>query len=217
MATPAQINANRANAQKSTGPRSVEGKSASRFNALKHGIDAASVVIPGEDPAEYEALAADYCRDLRPQSPTEIFHVDTMLRADWMKRRLELVEADLYRTLLAETPGSSLAAALLSDSPTAKLLARTQRQIAAFERTWHRANNELTRARAEKSVKNLDDAPGSIDRYLDFLSARPAPGELASFRQSAEHEVPDAPTAPKAAKEWPPIDEKTGRPAYFVG
>src|ERR1035437_7073149 len=33
MATPAQITANQANAQKSTGPRSVEGKSASRFNA----------------------------------------------------------------------------------------------------------------------------------------------------------------------------------------
>ena len=66
MASPAQITANRANAQKSTGPRSVEGKSASRFNALQHGIDAASVVIPGEDPAAYDALAAEYRRDLRP-------------------------------------------------------------------------------------------------------------------------------------------------------
>src|SRR5260370_35516575 len=93
MASPPKITGNRANAQKSTGPRSVEGKSASRFNALKHGIDAASVVIPGEDPAEYEALAADYRRDFRPQSPSEIFHVDTMLRADWLKRRLQLVEA----------------------------------------------------------------------------------------------------------------------------
>ena len=82
MASPAQIAANRANSQKSTGPRSVEGKSASRLNALKHGIDAVSIVIPGEDPAAYAALADDYLRDLRPQSPTEIFHVDTMLRAD---------------------------------------------------------------------------------------------------------------------------------------
>ena len=49
MATPAQITANRANAQTSTGPR---------FNALKHGIDAASIVTPGEDRAVYDALAA---------------------------------------------------------------------------------------------------------------------------------------------------------------
>jgi hypothetical protein len=124
MATSAQINANRANAQKSTGPRSAEGKSASRFNALKHGIDAASIVIPGEDPADYDALIAAYHRDFRPESPSETFHVDTMLRADWQKRRLQRVEADLHRTLLAETPGASLAAALLSDSPAARLLAR---------------------------------------------------------------------------------------------
>jgi hypothetical protein len=195
MASPAQITANRANAQKSTGPRSVEGKSNSRFNALQHGIDAASIVIPGEDPAAYEALAAQYRRDLRPQSPSEIFHVDTMLRADWMKRRLQLVEADLYRTLLAETPGSSLAAALLSDSPAAKLLARTQRQIAAFERTWHRANTQFRRARAENAPQDLDDSPQSFDRYLDFLCA-PPPLELAPFPQSANDGLhsPDAPT-----------------------
>src|ERR1019366_525206 len=108
MATPAQIAANQANAQKSTGPRSVEGKSASRF-------------IPGEEPADYEALAAHYHREFRPASPSEIFHVEAMLRADWQKRRLLLVAADLHRTLLAETPGVSLAAALLSDSPAARL------------------------------------------------------------------------------------------------
>jgi hypothetical protein len=189
MASPAQINANRANAQKSTGPRSAEGKSASRFNALKHGIDAASVVIPGEDPTEYEALAADYRRDFRPQSPSEIFHVDTMLRADWLKRRLELVEADLHRTLLAETPGASLAAALLSDSPAAKLLARTQRQIAAFERTWHRANTELRRARQQ----NLDASEQSFDRYLDHLCERPPIGELASILCPPNSDLPDSP------------------------
>jgi len=186
MASPAQITANRANAQKSTGPRSVEGKSATRFNALQHGIDAAAVVIPGEDPAAYEALAADYRRDFRPQTPSEIFHVDTMLRADWMKRRLQLVEADLYRTLLTETPGSSLAAALLSESPAAKLLARTQRQIAAFERTWHRANTELRRARAEDAPQDPDDSPQSFD-----------PLELASFPQSTNDDLhsPDMPPA----------------------
>ena len=55
-----------------------------------------------------------------------------MLRADWQKRRLQRVEADLHRTLLAETPGASLAAALLSDSPAAKLLARVQLGLPFF-------------------------------------------------------------------------------------
>jgi hypothetical protein len=210
MATPAQITANRANAQKSTGPRSAEGKSVSRFNALKHGIDAASIVIPGEDPADYEALRAQYLHEYRPQSASESFHVDTLLRADWHKRRLQQVEADLYHTVLAESPGDSLAAVLLAESPAAKLLVRVQRQIAAFERCWHRANTELRRARAESEA-----APeGSFDRYLDFLSA---PVDLASFPQPAPDDLSVPPAAPAAPRDWPPTDEKTGRPLYFVG
>jgi hypothetical protein len=212
MATQAQINANRANALKSTGPRSAEGKSASRFNALKHGIDAASIVIPGEDPADYDALVADYHRDFRPQSPSEAFHVDTMLRADWQKRRLQRVEADLHRTLLAETPGASLAAAFLSDSPAAKLLARVQRQIAAFERTWYRANTELRRAR-QQSEAATDQA---MDRYLDSLHS-PSPSELASLHQTVHHYNSIPEPAPKSSRDWPPTDEKTGKPLYFVG
>src|SRR4029450_566738 len=117
MASPAQINANRANALKSPGPRSAEGKSASRFNALKHGIDAASIVIPGEDPADYDALVVAYHRDFRPESPPKTPPADPMLPADWQKPRLQRVEAALHRPLLAEPPGASLAAALLSDTP----------------------------------------------------------------------------------------------------
>src|SRR4051794_4447145 len=108
MATPAQITTNRANAQKSTGPRSVEGKSAARFNALKNGMDANSIVIPGEAPADYQALAAHYLDEYRPKSPSERFHLDTMLRADWQKRRLQGVEAHLYCTIIAESSDATL-------------------------------------------------------------------------------------------------------------
>jgi hypothetical protein len=202
MASPAQINANRANAQKSTGPRSVEGKSASRFNALKRGIDAASIVIPGEDPAVYDSLAAQYLIEYCPQSASESFHVDTMLRADWQKRRLETVEGDLFRTIMTESPDNSLAAVLLAESPASKLLLRIQRQIAAFERTWHRANTEFRRARAE-----AESAP----------EASADPAELASFPQSANISLPHSPAAPTSTPNWPPIDEKTGKPRYFVG
>jgi hypothetical protein len=212
MATPAQITANRANAQQSTGPRSVEGKSVSRFNALKHGLDAASIVIPGEDPADYDALATHYDSEFRPQSASESFHVATMLRADWQKRRLQGVEADLFHTVLAESPGNSLAAVLLAESPAAKLLVRVQRQIAAFERTWHRANTELRRARKQ----TVDAAGESLDNYLERFHATTA-AQLASIRQSTAITVPGSPAAPTSSPDWPPTDEKTGKPLYFVG
>ena len=56
MSTPRQIEANRRNAQKSTGPTSVTGKAASAMNALKTGIHAQSLVLPPEDPAEFDEL-----------------------------------------------------------------------------------------------------------------------------------------------------------------
>ena len=91
-----------------------------------------------------------------------------MIRADWNKRRLGRVEAQLYRTVLAESGSNDLAAALLSDSPAAKLLARIQRQLAAFERAWYRAHREIHRAR--RDAETAEEA--AFEAYLDA----PLPG-----------------------------------------
>jgi len=87
MATQSQIDANRLNAQKSTGLVTETGRAVSRFNALKRGIHAKSQVIPGDDPAELEQLAADYHRQCRPTTPEQCFLVDTLINADWLLRR----------------------------------------------------------------------------------------------------------------------------------
>ena len=159
MATNAQINANRANARKSTGPRSVEGKSASSMNALKHGADAASIVIPGEDPADYEALAHDYRRDLQPSGAVEEFQVDTIIHADWERRRLRRIEAKLYRELIAggAVPGE-VDITELRDSKTGKLLIKVWGQISKLERAYSRGLAELRRLRRE-----AEDAAQTID------------------------------------------------------
>ena len=202
MATPAQIAANRANALKSTGPRSEPGKAASRFNALKHGLDAESLILPGEDPAEYRELADAYHDSHHPQTPDEHFHVDSLIRADWHKRRLQRVEADLYRTILAESPTPNLAAALLADTPATRLLARIQRQLAAHDRAWYRALRELRRLREETGHAE--------DRALDALLALPPlPHDLASFRYKPTAQqpgrAPDPPPAPAAALSNPAL------------
>ena len=54
--SPARLAANRANAQKSTGPRTEAGKARSRANALKHGLTGAGIALPGEDAAAIEAM-----------------------------------------------------------------------------------------------------------------------------------------------------------------
>src|SRR5467141_632286 len=96
MPTEAQINANRLNAQKSTGPTSPEGKARSALNALKSGIDAWSHIIPGEDPAELEALTEQYLLHFRPADPVQLSLVDTLVSTEWIQRRLRRIEAQLW-------------------------------------------------------------------------------------------------------------------------
>ena len=66
-ASPAQINANRANSLKSCGPKTVEGKEAARRNALKHGLTGGGVVIPGEDEQEVGIRVAALEAQLVPE------------------------------------------------------------------------------------------------------------------------------------------------------
>jgi hypothetical protein len=166
MASVAQLNANRLNAQRSTGPRSEEGKAVSRFNALTYGIEARSRVIPGEDPAELEALAGDYQRQLNPQGPLEGYLVETIVAADWNRRRYTRVEAQLYRVLMAAAaapaesgalPGP--AAAFADDVTGARILQSVFRRLASAERSYFRALTELRRIKKEERNQPEADQP----------------------------------------------------------
>jgi hypothetical protein len=157
MATAAQVLANRANAQKSTGPRTVEGKNASSLNALKHGADAASVILPGEDPAEYNRIVAEYHRDLQPHGAIEELQVRIIIRSDWQHRRLERIENNLYRELLSEgaTP-NEIDVKVLRDSATGRLLRKIWSQIASLDRASARALAELRRIRRERDHADVE-------------------------------------------------------------
>ena len=197
MATQAQIEANRNNAKHSTGPRTAEGRSVSSRNALQHGMDAASIVIPGEDPAAYERLAADYQSDLAPQSALEQFQVDTIIRADWQRRRLKRIETKLYRAILAEgaTP-EDIDIGILRDSPTGKLLRKVFAQIASLERAHSRAMAELRRCRAEREQA----ATNTIECVTDLpaeLTARTAAKAVPEFLRNEPNSAPQpAPESP---------------------
>jgi hypothetical protein len=71
MATQKQIEANRRNAQHSTGPRTQEGKDRIRLNALKHGMTAKTVVLPGEDEDVYLEKLAAWKADFPPRNEME--------------------------------------------------------------------------------------------------------------------------------------------------
>ena len=71
MASVAQIQANRSNARKSTGPRTPQGKAAASQNAVKHGLLAEQVVIHGEDPAQFDLYREGMLAELAPEGAVE--------------------------------------------------------------------------------------------------------------------------------------------------
>src|SRR6266567_571477 len=92
MATIKQIEANRRNALQSTGPKTPEGKAAVRLNALRHGLRARTVVLPGEQPEEFQQLCDDLQAEWHPKSRTEQFYVEQMAVSQWKLNRMEMAE-----------------------------------------------------------------------------------------------------------------------------
>ena len=91
MATAAQIEANRRNAQKSTGPKTDEGKARVRRNAFKHGMTALTImpVLPQEDPKELEDRTQQAITAMKPRNPLEL---DLVRRAVRLAGELDRAE-----------------------------------------------------------------------------------------------------------------------------
>src|SRR5687768_10578298 len=93
MSTAAQIAANRANAQCSTGPRDP---GRTKFNGTQHGLTSKQTVLPGEDPAEYAAFATGMTADLAPVSALERVLAERIVAAAWRLRRFTRIETAFF-------------------------------------------------------------------------------------------------------------------------
>jgi len=88
MSTQSQILANRSNAQKSTGPRTSEGKAAVSQNAVKHGLTAAHDVISSESQAEFDLHRDQILAELAPASPMESMLAQRIVSLSWRLKRI---------------------------------------------------------------------------------------------------------------------------------
>ena len=144
MATQNQIDANRANSQKSTGPRSPEGKSTSSMNALKSGIDAQAQIIRTENSANLETLKEEYYAHFHPTNPIQRMLFDTLIDSEWMLRRFRIVEAQLWesgvRLIGRGDDDVSLGKAFDFKS---SVFDRLQRRINTALKNYHNALKEL--------------------------------------------------------------------------
>ena len=101
MATEKQQAANRRNAEQSTGPITEAGKAASRWNAMRHGLTARHVLLPGEDPDEFAAFCAAYLEELQPVGVIEAMLTDEVIALSWRLGRAGWIEADTWRSSIS--------------------------------------------------------------------------------------------------------------------
>ena len=97
MSSEQKIAANRINGRLSRGPVTEGGRARVRSNALKHGLTSKQVVLPGEDPAEFNALRSDLIAELAPQGALEQIFAEKIVADAWRLRRAQQLVPALYR------------------------------------------------------------------------------------------------------------------------
>jgi hypothetical protein len=132
--TERRLAANRANAQKSTGPRSAEGKRRSSLNAVRYGTWAASSLLPGDNRAELAALATEFDLDFGAGGAVERQLATRVVAIAWKLRRLARAEEQMaldashryerardrlatvtYEDVIVDPPDEPIGAQMLAD------------------------------------------------------------------------------------------------------
>ncbi len=123
---------------RSGGPSTPEGKATSRWNSFKHGLYAKQLVLPGEDPAQLDALRSRLCAEHQPVNETEEILVNEIAENFWRLRRFRELEA---RGMQPEN---------MLDWLDRGLLPLIARQMASAERALHKAITALRRLQLDR-------------------------------------------------------------------
>ncbi|QOV88897.1 hypothetical protein [Humisphaera borealis] len=139
----------RINGARSRGPVTPAGKAASSQNALKHGLCARGVLIPGEDPAIYQAFVDDFVEELNAVGSLQVTLAERAAELAWKLKRVPVLESSIFagrregRKLddLALGGLGDLIQEMLSDDDT--MLVRLQRYELRLERSMRGCLREL--------------------------------------------------------------------------
>ena len=128
-----QIEANLKNAQKSTGPKTAEGKQVVARNAIKHGLFARHLIVSDEDPTEYQALLDDLHAVLNPVGALEFSLLERIAVTLWRQRRLvrsetAAIELDRQNRKIAEAVTLEMGISPYSDNKIG------EDELAAFDK-----------------------------------------------------------------------------------
>src|SRR5271165_2397169 len=196
MSTQSQKEANKLNAQKSTGPKSEEGKAKSSLNRLSHGLASSATIVPGEDPEEFKALLTDLAGEYDPATATEQILVEKMALSQWLSLRAFRLQGEAF--LNEQLMGDSFAI-----PKTLGLLIRYQ---TSAERTFHRAHNELVKAQKERKKSEIGFESQKAGKPANHPSAK-RKNEPTKVQATWVGQNFPAGTASSAAPEAQPVAE----------
>ncbi len=180
MATERQIQANRANAAKSTGPITPEGKRISARNLPPRGLISSTVVLKGESLRRYNDLAAALILQFEPRNSAETALVQTMTVARWRLLRIWGIQTAGFELEMARQDpsvgsGAVLAAvAFRSLADNSRALALQHRFEAAHDRQYNQALATLKMLRETPELATQtrdDDFKGEPNFEADFAPA----------------------------------------------
>ena len=165
MATPAQIAANQANAQKSTGPTTEAGKAKCSRNATRHGLCRFIPCMDDEETSEARALLADLNEEYQPQGPTEEILVYKMAEQFWLTNRASWALAEATRNNLhcdeEEEPG------------TQRQLALYLRYYTTADRAFNKNLADLRKLQKERRQREAEEAIGSVSQNAEPPQPKP--------------------------------------------
>jgi hypothetical protein len=158
--------ANRANAMHSTGPRTDSGKQRSSLNALRHGLTAASAVLPSEDRAAYDAHRRGFFDEYQPATPTETQLEIELADTSWRLNRIPLLEADVLARAAAPVPLDEEITFDIVDAHRllANLGIQSQRLSNQFQKGL-RTLRDIQADRAECERRDLKDAAALLELH----------------------------------------------------
>ncbi len=137
---------NRRNAQKSTGPATPEGKQAAALNAVTYGLRTRSLLIKGENIADYWRLWDGLENEWRPETPTERLYLEQMSVSQWLLARMANSERKVCN-------------AGLTIKAEFDLLDRIARHTTRLERSFTAALHELQQLQRERKAQARKPAP----------------------------------------------------------
>ncbi|MEO8663558.1 MAG: hypothetical protein ABI693_34195 [Bryobacteraceae bacterium] len=179
MTSTKQIEANRANAKKSTGPVTDAGKKHSSRNATRHGLTSQDVFVPEGLAPEFDAFKADLKREIQPSTPLQMIFFNQALAASWKQIRCERSEAELAAKV--GEPGMDP----LSDPKLESTIRTIERARSQANRLL---NNALTNLRVAKSAQRQSETP---DLFAEYFKPTVITEEMQNEAISLAEEAPD--------------------------